>query len=103
MPSGSSVTISAQTTVTDWATVCSSYTAPSDGYVSLQVTSTNAYAQAVVQNISNASIRMRSPITISGYPFHTVIPVLKGHRVAAYGSNLKEITMLFVATAGGEA
>lgn len=102
MPSESSVAIQASpTSVTAWTQVAS-YTAPTDGYISVRGMSLESGSVLQIMagdHIANPSITASA--ASSGQWPQTVLPVSKGRNVAVYSDKTSNISVFFSKAMGG--
>lgn len=102
MPSGSSVAIQASpTSVTAWTQVAS-YTAPTDGYISVRGMSLESGSVLQIMagdHTANPSITASS--ASSGQWPQTVLPVSKGRNVVVYSDKASNISVFFSKAIGG--
>lgn len=102
MPSESSVTIQASpTTVTDWTQVAS-YTAPTDGYISVRGMSLEGGSVLqIMAGDHNANPSISTSATSYGQWPQTVLPVSKGRNIAVYCGKTSNISVFFSKAIGG--
>jgi hypothetical protein len=102
MPSPLSVVVQASpTSVTAWTNVAS-YTAPTDGYISVRglATADGSVIQLIAgQNTENPSISTTA--TSAGQWPQTVMPVAKGRNISVYCGQTSNITVFFNKAIGG--
>lgn len=102
MPSATAVEVQASpTSVTAWTQVAS-YTAPTDGYISVRglAQAEGSVIQLIAgQNTQNPSISTTA--TSGGQWPQTVMPVAKGRNIAVYCGQTSNITVFFNKAIGG--
>lgn len=102
MPSGSSVAIQASpTSVTTWTQVAS-YTAPTDGYISVRGMSLESGSVLqIMAGDHNANPSITASAASGGQWPQTVLPVSKGRNVAVYSDKTSNISVFFSKAIGG--
>ena len=102
MPSGSSVAIQAYpTSVKTWTQVAS-YTAPTDGYISVRGMSLESGSVLqIMAGDHNANPSITASAASGGQWPQTVLPVSKGRNVAVYSDKASNISVFFSKAIGG--
>lgn len=102
MPSSSSVAVQASpASVTDWTQVAS-YTAPTDGYISVRgLAQANGSVIQLIAGLNTQNPSISTTATSGGQWPQTVMPVAKGRNIAIYCGQTSNITVFFNKTIGG--
>lgn len=96
-PSGQTVSISAKSSVGDWAEICN-FVSPNNGYVQVRGINTELGA---VSTIFVDSGYVCAPWSGSGLDLGYFLPVKRGDTVNVFGSHLKNVTVVLRVLGGG--